>query len=193
MLSNTNSEAHCRICYSSSGNLYSFCECRGSIGCFHRKCLQRWIRVTWKDELSSSKVSWSSGSERNCEICLEKFKGVVKKLKPVRRWKLPSISSIDPVNLSMAMFCTILVIYSLVIFIRNSDRIVQNNKIPMMIFGLSGINAMVFIFAISTWNKILRKLWRKFFELNRTWYVVVSKDMKPFIADGNEANLTCNR
>ncbi|XP_054157400.1 E3 ubiquitin-protein ligase MARCHF2-like [Oppia nitens] len=46
----------CRICFEdkSAGRLKSFCECRGSVGSVHRKCLEKWFLVSHSDR---------------CEIC----------------------------------------------------------------------------------------------------------------------------
>ena len=70
----------CRICLDSEGILYGLvCECRGSVGFMHKKCLE----LTWA---SNSKLS------RKCELCNQEYNVVLKKkLKPAKQWSLPAI------------------------------------------------------------------------------------------------------
>ena len=51
----------CRICYDDSGPenpLLNPCECKGSAGAIHKKCLTKWMRISAK---------------KTCEICLAPY------------------------------------------------------------------------------------------------------------------------
>lgn len=52
----------CRICYMKSNVIPTPCNCVGSIGYIHKRCLRRWIRILKNDV---------------CEICHQKFNGKI--------------------------------------------------------------------------------------------------------------------
>lgn len=61
----------CRICHSKSTTdmIQSPCLCRGSVGCLHRTCLEKWLRIS---------------CNTSCELCAFTFRVV-----EVRRYSLP--------------------------------------------------------------------------------------------------------
>lgn len=61
----------CRICHgkSTTDMIQSPCLCRGSIGCLHRTCLEKWLRIS---------------SNTSCELC-----GFTFRVAEVRRYSLP--------------------------------------------------------------------------------------------------------
>lgn len=48
----------CRICYEEDGELISVCQCSGSAGLVHSKCIEKWIIISGR---------------KHCEICKEKY------------------------------------------------------------------------------------------------------------------------
>jgi len=69
------SEACCRNCWDSTGDLITPCHCAGTNGFVHRECLEAWLR--------------QSGL-RECNVCGGKFP-LICRLKPLKEWKfLPS-------------------------------------------------------------------------------------------------------
>jgi hypothetical protein len=58
----------CRICYSSEGSLISVCGCLGTSAFVHKKCIQKWIRISQRSE---------------CEICLAPYTIDVMPVRPL--------------------------------------------------------------------------------------------------------------
>ena len=71
-------ERLCRICRESEGedDLFSHCQCRGSVGLTHTSCLVYWIK--------------KSGSV-SCELCKQKYVTIGHTNKKFWQWKLPRV------------------------------------------------------------------------------------------------------
>jgi hypothetical protein len=52
-------EKICKICYGSGRCLISPCNCEGSIGFIHKRCLLKWIKIS---------------ESKKCEICQSEYK-----------------------------------------------------------------------------------------------------------------------
>tara|TARA_B100001248_G_C27392236_1_gene463138 strand:+ start:1312 stop:2004 length:693 start_codon:yes stop_codon:yes gene_type:complete len=66
----------CRICYESEGELLKACDCSGTQGLVHRKCLKRWITdyAIDKDHCEICKQEWQIDLYTKREKCWKRFK-----------------------------------------------------------------------------------------------------------------------
>ena len=58
-----NSDAECRICLESHGNLIVICDCKGSCKYVHKECIETWINSFDYDDIRYNK----------CEICKSNY------------------------------------------------------------------------------------------------------------------------
>merc|ERR1712141_279687 len=78
MNTSTASKLFCRICHD-EGNLQHPCQCAGTIGLVHLKCLETWFSINGKN---------------NCELCGHLFQ-VIKKDRSFKEWILTEGSDVS--------------------------------------------------------------------------------------------------
>ncbi len=66
----------CRICYESEGELLKACDCSGTQGLIHRKCLKRWINdyAIDKERCEICKKQWEIDLYTRKEKCWKRIK-----------------------------------------------------------------------------------------------------------------------
>lgn len=75
----------CRICYRGSGDLFSPCECRGTMALTHKACLERWLRERDTDQ---------------CNVCLARFR-VRRVQPPLRKFFTESSNRADVLRMAV--------------------------------------------------------------------------------------------
>lgn len=73
IISNKNNEDNiCKFCYESDGELVNVCECKGSLGYVHIKCLNEWQLKTILNQ--STHPKYQINSDIICSVCKTEYK-----------------------------------------------------------------------------------------------------------------------
>lgn len=130
----------CRICYEKVDNIKSYCNCRGTQGYVHQKCLLKWFDV------DIDKVNFRLKIMKKCELCNENIKIFVYKDYPFY----------------ITLFSFMLLFFGSLFLILNSEEL-ENKEIGssfyfgivILIFGICYYTILILILNYCYKNKVL--------------------------------------